>query len=317
MKVAYLGNFNVSFTTESHVAGSLEAMGHQVTRMQEGDVRAIAVPAVCQDHDMMLWTQTYGLAVTGGTIEERQWMLDTLKSYNVPTVGFHLDRWWGLEREAMVATEPFFRVDHLFTADGGHQAEWGELGINHYWSPPAVYHAETDKGKRNPMFVSNVAFVGSWRNYAHDWDHRGELVHHLQTRWRNDARLWPQQSAVRGRALQDLYASVKIVVGDSCLMRGATHYWSDRIPETVGRGAFLLHPYVDGIEDHYEDGTHLRLWQLGDWRELDRLITYYLEHDDERESIAREGHAHVKANHTYMNRMQNVIERVFGAESSD
>lgn len=313
-RVAYLGNFSVDFCTEVHVAASLKALGHEVVRLQEGEVRAVDVAASAEGCDLFLWTQTYGLAVNGGSIEEREAMLDDLRSAGIPSVGFHLDRWWGLGREDQVATEPFFTVDHLFTADGGHDEQWAAAGIRHLWSPPAVFHEETVGGRFRQQLVSDIAFVGSWRGGYHpEWTHRPELIAHLRQTWRRQLRLWPLQPhrPVRGAMLRDLYASVKVVVGDSCLVGGATHYWSDRIPETLGRGGFLLHPYVEGIEEHYTDGEHLRLWQTGDWAELDRLIAYYLEHDDERQAIARAGQAHVRAHHTYLNRMERVLDVVF------
>ena len=42
-------------------------------------------------------------------------------------------------------------------------------------------------------------------------------------------------------------------------------YLSDRLPELIGRGGFLLHPYVDGVTDGtvFTDGEHLATWKLG------------------------------------------------------
>lgn len=314
MRLAYLGNFQPGhpspFSTETHVAASLEHLGHEVTRLQEGEVRATQIASRCAGVDAFLWTQTYGLAEQGGSREERAQMVADLRAAGIRSVGFHLDRWWGLARADQIAAEPFFRVDHLFTADGGHDADWAAAGIGHTWLPPAVFHAETEGGRFRQQLASDVAFVGSWRGGYHpEWTHRAELIEHLQRSWKRRLRLWPlhPQRPVRGVMLRDLYASAKVIVGDSCLVGSATRYWSDRIPETLGRGGFLLHPYVEGIEEHFTDGEHLRLWSLGDWTELDRLIAYYLEHGDERRSIARAGRAHVRDNHTYLNRMEAVV----------
>ncbi|MEX2253026.1 MAG: glycosyltransferase, partial [Thermoleophilaceae bacterium] len=116
---------------------------------------------------------------------------------------------------------------------------------------------------------------------------------------------------IRGPLLADLYASIKVVVGDSCLLPGDHgRYWSDRIPETLGRGGFLLHPWVGGIDDHFTDGEHLRLWPAGDWRELQRLIEHYLRNDDERRRIAEAGRLHVLENHTYTVRVRQLLERI-------
>lgn len=114
---------------------------------------------------------------------------------------------------------------------------------------------------------------------------------------------------MRGPALRDLYASTKVNVGDSCLVGGATAYCSDRLPECIGRGGFLLHPHVEGVTDGtlYADGVHLRCWELGDWDELRRLIDYYVAHDDERRQIAAQGRAHVLERHTYTRRLADLL----------
>ena len=38
MRIVYVGNFGPSFSTESHVALSLESLGHTVVRQQENEV---------------------------------------------------------------------------------------------------------------------------------------------------------------------------------------------------------------------------------------------------------------------------------------
>lgn len=314
LTIAYLGNFSVPWTTEEHVALSLEDLGHDVIRIQEGGVHPLEVPSALQARsDLFLWTQTYGLAEKGGTREERERMVEMIKAMNVPTVGFHLDRWWGLDREDQIAREPFFRLDWLFTADGGHDDEWGSLGMRHVWSPPAVYAGEAVKGTPRAEYASNLAFVGNHSGgYHSEWTHRRDLIRHLRRRYNRAAKLYPRpgRRPIRGAALSDLYASVKIVVGDSCLAGGITRYHSDRIPETLGRGGFLLHPYVEGIEELYKDGEHLRLWPLGDWKEFDRLVAYYLAHADERRAIADAGQRHVQENHTYRHRLEVVLDTV-------
>lgn len=312
--VAYLGNFGPSHSTETHVALALEDLGHRVLRIQEGrtPARDVAKRAADAGADVLLWTQTLSLAHEGGTATERQQMLDDLAVAGIPTVGYHLDRWWGLRREGQIAEEPFFAVDLLCTADGGHDDRWADMGIDHVWMPPGVAAHETGPAEPDPRFVSDVAFIGNWTGRYHpEWRHRRELVRFLRREYRGRVGLWPKpgEGAIRGADLQALYASVKVCVGDSCLVGDASRYWSDRIPETLGRGGFLLHPWVDGIDDHYIDGKHLRMWQLGDWRQLRALIGYYLDpdHDHERAAIAQAGRDHVAATATYTVRMRELF----------
>ena len=126
-------------------------------------------------------------------------------------------------------------------------------------------------------YRSTIAFVGSHDGgYHQEHQHRHELVGWLRTNYRNDCRFFPEpgQHAVRGQDLQDLCASVDVVIGDSCFAgTGLPNYWSDRIPETLGRGGLLVHPYVPGLEDHFNlirfddpstfAGGNLVVWDAG------------------------------------------------------
>lgn len=317
MIIAYVGNFDPTHSTENEVAKAAEACGHEVRRLQENRAETWTDSSLLAGVDLLLWTRTGWdwPAATGWTWEEatgrQHGVLAFCRARGIPTAGIHLDRWWGLDREGQVRDEPFFGVDLLATADGGHDEQWAAAGVNHRWLPPGVSEFECGGGTFNRRLASDVAFVGSWRpGYHAEWTHRPELVAFLRRTYGNRCRFWggPGRS-MRGRPLRDLYASTKVNVGDSCLAGGATHYWSDRIPETLGRGGFLLHPHVEGIEDHFVDGQHLRLWPLGDWGELRRLIDHYVAHDDERRRIAEAGRAHVLANHTYTVRVRQ-LERL-------
>lgn len=315
MKTAYLGNFEPDHSTENEVRAALEAEGHHVTIIQEGSTPADKVPELVADAgaDVFMWTQTKSLAEQAGTVQERAAMLDRIRQM-APTVGCHLDRWWGLSRQPDVYTEPFFRCDWVFTADGHHTDQWAGAGVNHVWWPPAVGHRHLEPAEPDERFAADVAFVGNWAGgYHREWAHRAGLVKHLRSTW--NARMFPPkgQPAVRGDDLRALYATVKVAVGDSCLVPGVdgrpmTNYSSDRIPETLGRGGLLIHPHVEGVTDGtlYSDGEHLVCWDLGDWGMLDDLIGFMLEQPDVAAQIVSAGRKHVGVAHTYRNRVRAI-----------
>lgn len=320
MRLAYLGNFqpdlpaDVSartggpWSTEHHVALSLEALGHSVYRLQEGDVRARDVPDAA-DPDLFVWTQTQGLADSGGSAEDRVWMVAELRRRGVPTLGIHLDRWWGLEREWRIGVEPFFRLDVVATVDGDNDDRWAAAGVRHVWSPPGVYHGECHRGTPREEFRSDVAFVGGWRGYGHrEWrPQRSAMIRALRSRYGRRFVCWPQagQPAIRGPALNDLYASVAVTVGDSCLVGGPGLYCSDRVPETWGRGGFLLHPWTPYVAEAYPLAP---TWPLGDHAELCRLVDYYLDDGDAREQCRAQVHAHTVKHHTYKVRLARLLD---------
>lgn len=310
MRIAYVGNFEPAHSTENEVRKAAVANGHDVLVVQEQHADWARLPSVVADHscDLLLWTRTADL--DGDPADVKLAALDQLAEAGIPTVAFHLDRWWGLAREHQVAEEPFFRCSVVVTADGGHDDRWADVGVNHHWLPPGVSEFECVPGQARPEYTSDLAFVGSWQHYHREWRHRKALVTHLQRRWRRRVRFWPTPNhhAIRGEALRDLYASVNIAVGDSCLTGAATRYWSDRIPETIGRGGFLLHPHVAGLDDHFAPGEHLACWTLGDFRELDQIIERYLDDPNERHRVTEAGRAHVLEHHTYTVRVRQILD---------
>lgn len=323
LRVAYIGNFSAPHSTENHIRRALVHNGHGVIALQENDVRSwsmIIDLIINSDVDLILWTRTgwdwhsvFGRPDSNEVAKDAQGqMLKLARRLNIPTVGYHLDIWFGLEREHLVNTERFFSCDVVITADGGHDEEFAGKGVEHVWFPPGVSLAECQLGTRRDEFASKLAFVGSHDGgYHKEHQHRHELVAWLKKNFRRDCVFYPQpgQHAVRGKDLQDLYASVDVVIGDSCFAgTGLANYWSDRIPETIGRGGFLLHPDVPGIEDHFVDGRHLELWQAGNWDELGNTIQLALDDPEHRQITSALGRAHVLEYHTYEVRMKQLVD---------
>ncbi len=314
IRVAYRGNFGVSFSTESHVAASLEELGHQVVRIQENECSWMHTLRMTEDCDMFLWTSTHDYAAMWDRGDAESGL--ALLGDRMPTVALHLDLWWELKRARQVSDEPYFRCRYVFTADGDHDAEFAAAGVNHIWSPPAVFGPECIPGTFRPEFASDIAFVGNWHKsggYHKEWfPKRKALLDAVSRRYGNRMKFWPEagKPTVREQALNDLYASTKIIIGDSCFADGrARRYVSDRPFETVGRGGFLLMPHIEALTEMLVDGEHCRYFNHGDHAFLFDLIDHYLEADDEREAIRAAGQAHVRDHHTYAHRLAAVIDR--------
>lgn len=315
--IAYVGNFTHPFCTERHVEQALRHLGWHVVRLQESRVvwSRLAGQVRSSRASMLLWTRTWDVDADAANTA-----LAKVRALQVPTVSFHLDRWWGLDRQEQVQRVPFFRTDHVFTADGGHDDDWAAAGVNHHWLPPGVSGFDCAPADPDPVrWPEPVVFVGS-HPYPHvEWrPHRTAMLDTVRKVVGADRlAILPglqadgaRRPAIRQGDLRQLYATAKVVVGDSCLAGGATRYWSDRIPETLGRGGFLIHPHVAGIEDWYQDGEHLALYPLGDWDALAAQVTYWLDHDDERAKVAAAGRDLVLSRDTYVHRMRHVLDVV-------
>lgn len=323
--VVQIGNFGPSHSTENHLLQALVGLDHDVTPVQENDVEAWrdtdSSPLWRSRPDVVLWTRTgwdwdsLGIAPAEMHVLQHRF-LERCENAGIPTVGYHLDRWWGLAREHEVATEPFFSCSLVCTADGGHDKEWADAGVNHAWFPPAVSLYECEPAQPEEAYASDIAFVGSWQGYHPEWEHRAQLVAWLSETWGDRVRFWPQpgQPAVRGHALRQLYASVKVCVGDSCLVPAADgtpveRYWSDRVPETLGRGGILVHPWVEGLP--FLPGVHLWAWHLGDFDALHEVVGLALgQSDDGRARMREDARRIVRRHHTYSARMRTLWQRL-------
>jgi len=79
-----------------------------------------------------------------------------------------------------------------------------------------------------------------------------------------------------------------------------------RVFEAISIGRLLLTDKVDGIDDIFKDGEHYIRYK--DWQDLDKKIDYYLNHEKEREKIAKTGSEYIHATQTYEHRLYKILE---------
>lgn len=306
MKIIYIGNFRPRHSTENHLAATLEELGHDVIRLQEDtEDRGTLVPTIlAAKPDLFMFTRTWGNLVDHE-------LLSALRTNNIPSVSYHLDLYYGIGRESGILRDPFWRTDFVFTPDGGHAAEFTRDGINHFYLRPGVFKRECYPGIPRDHFKYDVIFVGSdGSDYHNEWPYRRQLIEFLRETYGNRFhRFGNGDIVVRNQDLNDLYASAKIVVGDSlCVGFNHPHYWSDRVYETIGRGGFMIHPEIEGMRDELEGGEHLAYYHYGDFQELQAAIEFYLERDDLRNDIRKRGQAFVRENCSYSERLQEMFK---------
>lgn len=321
LTIAYVGNYRAPWCTEVHVASTLEALGHTVHRWQEDELHAGTLGADGWDWrdvpdavaevgaDLLLWTRTWAAPHP----DMQRAALDALADRGVPTAAYHLDLYLGTVRERQITDEPWWQSQHLFTPDQRLDTDDRTAG-RHHWMPPAVYEPETGPGTVQPQFTAEVGFVGTVRGYHPEWRHRRDLVTNVQTRYGRRFARWPRgNDPVRGQALNDLYASVGVLVGDSYGAGTIPGYWSDRIPETLGRGGVLVHPNVPGLAEQFTPGEHLATWDVGDWDGLYATIDGLLADPDRRDAMRAAAVEHVRARHTYTVRLRQVLGHIVDA----
>jgi hypothetical protein len=190
----------------------------------------------------------------------------------------------------------------------GYEAEYLQIGMS-----PRVF---TPDGARLPQTLE-IVFLGSDHGWFPLSGQRREMVALLSRRYGRRFGLfghgWSPPVPCLGESEEAaVYRGCRIAVNQNHY-DDVARFTSDRLLRAMGCGAFVVSNHYPGIELEFTPGVHLATWR--DLDELIRRIDYYLEHDDERQSIARAGCAHVHANHTWGARMKDlevILERSTG-----
>jgi len=301
MTILYFGVFEKPFDTEVYVSNTLESMGHTVIRKQVNEVNPTQLEALLKEkYDFILLSKSW---FQGDTTRCKF----ALKQCPTLRVGWFWDLCWGTNREHLVFDHPLFDADLVFTTDGGNQESFARIGVNHSVLRQGIYEPEAVLGNVRQEYRYDVIFVGTdVHSNAFNWSYRGTLLTFLKNTYGPRFKHFGKGKEIRNQELNDLYASAKVVVGDSVVR---PKYWSNRIYETLGRGGFLIFPEIEGMND-FEKYKHYIPYKIGDFEGLKEKIDYFIFHDKERDDIRMAGFEHCRANHTYTIRCKELVERI-------
>jgi hypothetical protein len=313
-KIVFLGNFGVDYSSENHHAKSLESLGHTVDKLQEKRVTSEKILRRALSSDLFIWVHTHGWKTPGEATMDQ--VLIELKKANIPTITYHLDLWFGLERQKDLEQDNFYKtIGHFFTVDKL-MADWfnENTNVKGHFIPPGVYDKECyiHKDYDKKHYDYDVIFVGSKR-YHHEYPFRPQLIEFLRGTYKNkfchvggDG----DTGTVRGDALNRIYAKSKIAVGDTLNLNfNYPYYTSDRLFESTGRGGFTIYPNIVGL-DKYFTNDEIVWYEHGNLENIKQKIDYYLEHEDERELIRIRGHERTKNEHTYVHRWKSIMNEL-------
>lgn len=305
LTIGFIGNFIPPFSTENDRKWSFEKLGHKVIPFQENQTTTIDLLKAMSSVDMLVYSHTHDPSyVING-------LIDVFKQYKlagIPTVSVHLDRWLWLDRIKDVGKEATWFTEYIFMADGSPEAAelYDKIGLNWFYLPGGVierdcYIAEPDHQK----YPHEIVFTGS-RGYHPEYPFRPQLIDFLKATYGNKFGHYGNDGirVVRMQELNTLYSTAKIVVGDSCF-GGRPYYVSERYQEVRGRFGFLIHPKVEGLENH-----GVAQYEKENLESLKHAIDYWLHRDDEREHMRKQGHEWVKHNETYTDRARQILETV-------
>lgn len=309
MQIVYLGNFNSP--NAEYISKALEELGHTVTRRHEDNTTIEQLMLIIKDHDMLFTEEArlkgdyfYGNKHKG---EKDRIKGDIRKAMKrIKTVPWLTNVFWAIpERHHLIKDNPIFEADQVFTTDGGRDKEWKEAGVNHFCIRQGIHEPEAYIAKAGNQKKKRVGFIGE--NNQRFWPYREKLLGFLiktygaRFKWVGGG---SSNGTVYGKDLNDLIATIEVVVGDSVY---SPHYWSNRVYEMTGRGAFLIMPETRGLREEFPD---LVTYQYNDFKELEEKIVYYIEHPKEREENMLKNFKRCVTNFTYQKRVESILNTI-------
>ena len=174
---------------------------------------------------------------------------------------------------------------------------------------PEVLRQLSDEGTRVP-----ISFVGS---LSQDHQARVQLLEHLCARL--DFRVWgrkvgnlPPHSPIHkcymgpawGIEMYRILHRSKITLNHHI---GVAESYANnmRLFEATGIGSLLVTDWKANLHEMFEPGKEVVAYRSPE--ECVELIQYYLEHDAEREAVARAGQVRTLRDHNYFQRMEDLV----------
>jgi hypothetical protein len=300
LRIVYVGSFT-RIQDEEGIARSLEFLGHTVIRYEEAGFIETSIQNIIDDQpDLVLFAKLKFPMIL------RMPFIRAMRKAKIPMVCWVPDLYIGMGREMQIhSDDSIFRADFVFTPDGGHDKEWKAWGVNHYLLRQGIYHEECVTLPPDEQEFK-VIFIGTANE---EFPYRRQLMLRLSMKYGDDFRWLGRVSGneYRGERLSRIISSTPIVIGDSVY---SPHYWSNRVYETIGRGGFIIHPNIQGLEKEFTYYKHMVPYDYEDFDGLFEKIDYYLRAVNERKYIAKEGQEHVRENHTLIHRCRRLLEVV-------
>lgn len=206
-----------------------------------------------------------------------------------PSVYIASDTHLGFDYRLQKARE----FDYVFCNQIRAVGEFANEGVKATWLPHAV---EPAAYPNSPAAIKkyDIGFVGFCSFLK-----RAEMLDRM---FREFPNFWYGQRLFEECA--DIYRKSKIVFNTA-----AVDDINMRCFEATATGAFVLTEWVPTLHKCF-DSRHLAVYETMD--EAVDKARYYIEHDNEREEIARAGMEHTLANHTYAKRFEKIMEAING-----
>lgn len=284
------------------VERSAKRLGWSVTHEAAQAADPEEVVRRASDADLFLWLRM-NMADPHGDAWS---MLRRIEDAGTPTVGLHMDLYWGIDsRERLINTKtnPWLSCQTVYTADGGHDELWFERGVSHIWMPPAM--DDEHFGLRMPARgrqIKPYVFVGTYSKGIHG-DHRRKMLQWAERKWPARFKHYGVNNRIVDEQLNQVYAKARVALGDSA---PGDFYWSDRIPTTMGRGGLLAHPRTPGMAEHGYDDTNMIMFDRYDFDQMGAMVDSMT--DDDIANMRESALSVTWDRHMWRHRLQSIAE---------
>jgi spore maturation protein CgeB len=226
----------------------------------------------------------------------------------MPVVMYFDDCIKGASRSIETVKKYGGQADIMYLTNRGEVPQYQEWGVNAKFitggCDPAAHRMVATPG---PFYQSDVAFIGK-ANTPDRVACMREVNRHFDLKlWGSgweEAGLKAEAGNVYAAEYRKICAGAKIILGWN-IDPEVDLYFSNRTWYTLGCGGFLLTAYSPSLEELFGRGREL------DWfesvEECCDKIAYYLQHDEERQKIAKAGYQLAHNEYSYDKLVQRII----------
>lgn len=280
---------------EGAIEYAFTQFGHTVVRVHERGATYEFLKLFEKDTDMVLfhhWNGCHALQGLFNYVPRVFWCFDLI-NWDDPILKARNEQRWAWAKKATEISTHGFMTDGDYVAYPNHSTKL-------HWLPQGADERvmgsdHTNDKVRNILLTCMVHGCGVQREaFVNDLTRTvSGVMHQVKGMYREELR-W------------EIGRSRMVVCPDSPV----THrYWSNRVWNACGFGAFTLHPYCERLAEMYEDGKEIVFYN--DREHLHKLVKWWLEDDDGRTAIGRAALERTKVQHTYRHRVEQMLKVVF------
>jgi spore maturation protein CgeB len=247
-------------------------------------------------------------------------VIEELKQYTT-TLGYFFDDMWRIE----YAKRWVPRFNYVTTSNTNCLRRYRAWGFDHAIFSPFGYNPVIFTKKDLPK-IFDVSFVGGFHGYRH-WTIKklrkaginvkawgagwpaGRLMQEAMTDVFNQSKIALTLSNCLSWDARYLLGSPRWALSDLRRCKKIREQIKARHFEVSGCGSFQISYYVEDLERCFDIGREIVIYS--DVDELVEKIRYYLKYEDEREAIAAEGYRRTIAEHSYIMRFTQIVNRIF------